>query len=142
MCMCGDTACWSCGPAQGYDPAMQAACERLLAEFPALADADEAAEGAISIALVEKIVATDRDARESVAKLVEQRLADLNLSEGDRKRVSNLVNEIRTGEIPWDPEEDEQHRRDYAEWCAARDREDLAFQMEAQASEDGPTSVG
>jgi len=121
---------------------MQAACERLLAEFPALADADEAAEGAISIALVEKIVATDRDARESVAKLVEQRLADLNLSEGDRKRVSNLVNEIRTGEIPWDPEEDEQHRRDYAEWCAARDREDLAFQMEAQASEDGPTSVG
>lgn len=142
MCMCGDTACWSCGPAQGYDPAREAACERLLAEIPALADADEAAEGAISIALVEKLDEADRAARESVAKLVELRLANLNLDDAGRKILANLLSEIRTGEIPWDPEEDEQHRRDYAEWCEARDREDLAFQMEAQASEDGPTSVG
>lgn len=132
MCMCGDSACWSCGPAQGFDPAMEAACERLLAEIPALAAADEAAEGAITIAIVEKIDAADRAARDSVAKLVELRLAALALSEDDRKRVANLVYEIRTGEIPWDPEEEAQHERDYAEWCAARDREDLAYQMEHQ----------
>lgn len=141
MCYCGDTACGSCGPAQGSDPAMEAACERLLSEIPALAAADEAAEGAISIALVEKIDATDRAARDSVAKLVEQRLAALTLSEDDRKRVANLVYEIRTGEIPWDPEEEAQHERDYAEWCAARDREDLAYQIRHQADEDPYASV-
>jgi hypothetical protein len=96
---------------------MEAACERLLAEIPALADADEAAEGAISIALVEKIDAADRAARESVAKLVELRLANLNLDEAGRKTVLNLIYEIRTGEIPWDPEEEDRIEREYAAWC-------------------------
>jgi hypothetical protein len=120
---------------------MEAACEQLLKEIPALADADEAAEGAIPVSLVEKLDATDRAARDSVATLVEIRLASLTLSEGDRKRVANLLYEIRTGEIPWDPEEEAQHERDYAEWCAARDREDLAYQMAHQADEDPSASA-
>lgn len=37
-CMCGDTNCPSCGPAQGYNPAFEAVCEWLeysvLADFP------------------------------------------------------------------------------------------------------------
>jgi hypothetical protein len=27
--MCGDPMCWSCGPAQGYDPKMEALYERI-----------------------------------------------------------------------------------------------------------------
>jgi len=142
MCMCGDSACWSCGPAQGFDPAMEAACERLLAEIPAHAAADEEAEGALSIALVERIDAADRAARESVAKLVERRLSSLALDEAGRKTLNNLLYEIRTGEIPWDAEEEAQHERDYAEWCAQRDIEDLAYQIKHQADEDPYASVG
>jgi hypothetical protein len=133
MCYCGDSACWSCGPAQGYDPAMEAACEQLLKEIPSLADADEAAEGAITVALVEKIDAADRAARESAARLVETRLANLALDAASRKAVAKLVYEIRTGEIPWDPEEEAQHERDYSDWLDEREREALAYQMEHQA---------
>ena len=28
-CMCGDIRCYSCGPAQGYDPAFEALCDTL-----------------------------------------------------------------------------------------------------------------
>lgn len=28
-CMCGDTMCPSCGPAQGYDPKFEVLCEKL-----------------------------------------------------------------------------------------------------------------
>lgn len=131
--MCGDTACWSCGPAQGFDPAMEAACEQLLKEIPALVAADEAAEGTITVALVEKLDAADRAARESAARLVETRLANLALDAASRKAVANLVYEIRTGEIPWDPEEEAQHERDYAAWLDELEREALAYQMEHQA---------
>lgn len=141
MCLCGDTACWSCGPAQGFNPAMEAACEQILKEIPALADADEAAEGAITVAIVEKIDAADRAARESVARLIETRLANLPLDAAGRKTITNLIYEVRTGELPWDPEEEAQHERDYAEWCAERDREDLAYQMEHQSDEDPSASV-
>lgn len=37
-CLCGDTNCPSCGPAQGYDPAFETVCgwmyEVLLADLP------------------------------------------------------------------------------------------------------------
>lgn len=33
-CMCGDTACWSCGPAQGFDPDREALMEDLTEAFP------------------------------------------------------------------------------------------------------------
>ena len=41
-CLCGDTACPSCGPAQGHDPAFEAVCEWIyddgLADFPPIID--------------------------------------------------------------------------------------------------------
>jgi len=40
MCLCGDTACASCGPAQGYDPAREAFVEKLYDKFSFLGDLD------------------------------------------------------------------------------------------------------
>lgn len=31
MCLCGDTMCWSCGPAQGFDPAFEKHFEKFCA---------------------------------------------------------------------------------------------------------------
>jgi len=46
--MCGDTACPSCGPAQGHDLAFEQVCEwiagRLLADMPPGIDVDWLAE--------------------------------------------------------------------------------------------------
>ena len=33
-CMCGDTSCPSCGPAQGHDPIMDALFERMNERWP------------------------------------------------------------------------------------------------------------
>ena len=41
-CMCGDTMCPSCGPAQGHDPAFMTVCEWMeevvLCDFPEVID--------------------------------------------------------------------------------------------------------
>ena len=42
-CMCGDTACPSCGPAQGYDPEFEKVCEWL--QFAVFRDLPECIQG-------------------------------------------------------------------------------------------------
>ncbi len=40
-CLCGDTACPSCGPAQGFDPRLEAFWDKAFEKWPELQDAVE-----------------------------------------------------------------------------------------------------
>jgi len=72
-CMCGDTGCPSCGPAQGYDPVHEQVCEwiqeTLLAGFPEVINVDwlagELANRFIAVGGQEFIDAVEREARQS-----------------------------------------------------------------------------
>lgn len=43
-CMCGDPYCGSCGPAQGYNPELEAFYETLFAKFPWVEDLPPSAD--------------------------------------------------------------------------------------------------
>ena len=43
-CFCGDTECYSCGPAQGYDPAFETLFKTLYDEFDWPGDEDKMAD--------------------------------------------------------------------------------------------------
>ncbi len=138
-CFCGDTACGSCGPAQGFGLSMEAACERLVAAVPALAGPDEAACGDLSVTLVTHFNTRMSNEADRLAKLILTRLKDFKASPLLAKAIENLAYEVRTGEMPYDEAEELRIDREYAAWSVEQDRldrvsMDLAW---AEASEEG-----
>jgi hypothetical protein len=99
MCLCGDTACDSCGPAQGFDPAFERAVEALCEKFPALADQ----EGDLASDLathIEELLCKERE-----------RLAAFLKSRVPGKQGEALAYEIVVGEPFPDPEAEAEEDR-------------------------------
>lgn len=137
-CFCGDTACGSCGPAQGFGLGLEAACEQLVAAVPALAGPDEAACGDLSMALVAHFNEQMSTEADRLAKLILTRLKDFNASPLLAKAIENLAYEVRTGEMPYDEAEELRIDREYAAWSVEQDRLDrvsMDLAWEASSSE-------
>ena len=64
-CMCGDTMCPSCGPAQGYDPGLEAVCDRIIEAIPEIEDLPN------SEILLEKIAELIRNERKTAQRILQ-----------------------------------------------------------------------
>lgn len=120
-CFCGDTACGSCGPAQGFGLGLEAACEQLVAAVPALAGPDEAACGDLSMALVTHFNTQMSTEADRISQLILTRLKDFKASPLLAKAIESLAYEVRTGEMPYDEAEELRIDREYAAWSKEQD---------------------
>lgn len=99
MCLCGDTACGSCGPAQGFNPEFERAVEALCSKFPTLADREDDLASDLAIHIEDLLLAE----RKSFAAFVKARVPG--------KQGEALAYEIVVGEPFPDPEADAEEDR-------------------------------
>lgn len=93
-CMCGDTNCPSCGPAQGYNLALDAFWDSLLEKFPGIEDLISRVDIVTEDVDVEELIewVLEEGIREGLAQAAEKQSIELELD--DLEKAKKLAEEL------------------------------------------------